>query len=76
MDYVDYTLNFVSSGAPVTLTFQSEDIPATNPWGPVVSDVSVAAVPEPATWAMMLVGFFGVGFMIRGSRRKDALAVA
>jgi hypothetical protein len=34
------------------------------------------AVPEPAAWAMMLVGFFGVGFMMRGSRRKDAIAVA
>jgi PEP-CTERM motif len=31
------------------------------------------AVPEPSTWAMMLVGFAGLGFM--GARRKAALAV-
>lgn len=33
-----------------------------------------AAVPEPTTWAMMIVGFFGVGAMVRSSRRKLALA--
>jgi hypothetical protein len=31
-----------------------------------------AAVPEPATWAMMIVGFFGVGFM--AYRRKNNYA--
>ena len=30
---------------------------------------SVAAVPEPSTWAMMLLGFAGVGFM--AYRRKQ-----
>ena len=34
-----------------------------------------APVPEPATWAMMLVGFAGLGAAMR-SRRKQALAVA
>jgi PEP-CTERM motif len=29
-----------------------------------------AAVPEPATWAMMVLGFCGVGFM--AYRRKDS----
>ncbi len=32
----------------------------------------VAAVPEPATWAMMLLGFFGLGSTIRA--RRSALA--
>jgi hypothetical protein len=31
------------------------------------------AVPEPSTWAMMLVGFAGLGFM--GWRRRAAWAV-
>jgi hypothetical protein len=30
---------------------------------------NVNAVPEPATWAMMILGFFGVGFM--AYRRKS-----
>jgi hypothetical protein len=32
-------------------------------------DFQVASVPEPSTWAMMLVGFAGVGFM--AYRRKN-----
>jgi hypothetical protein len=28
-----------------------------------------AAVPEPATWAMLILGFLGVGAMVRKARR-------
>ena len=31
------------------------------------------AVPEPATWAMMLLGFAGIGIAVRGSRKGAAL---
>jgi hypothetical protein len=34
----------------------------------------VAAVPEPGTWAMMLLGFLGLGFAFRQSRRKVSFA--
>jgi len=37
-----------------------------------LSYTSSDAVPEPATWAMMLLGFAGVGSVVR--RRKTALA--
>jgi hypothetical protein len=37
---------------------------------------SVSAVPEPATWAMFLVGFGGIGFMMRRSLRKIAVPFA
>jgi len=33
-------------------------------------------VPEPSTWAMMILGFAGVGFMAYRRRSKPALAVA
>lgn len=33
-------------------------------------------VPEPATWAMFLVGFGALGFMMRAGRRKQSGAVA
>ena len=36
------------------------------------STTVVAPVPEPSTWAMMILGFVGVGFM--AYRRKDKLA--
>lgn len=35
---------------------------------------SVAAVPEPATWGMMLLGFAGLGFAFRNKRRMLGLA--
>ena len=37
-------------------------------------DFSVSAVPEPATWAMMIAGFGMIGFGLR-SRRKQAVRV-
>lgn len=33
---------------------------------------SPTAVPEPATWGMMLLGFAGVGFQLRRQRRRTA----
>ena len=33
----------------------------------------LAAVPEPATWTMMLIGFLGLGFAFRQSRRREAI---
>lgn len=35
---------------------------------------SVAAVPEPATWAMMLLGFGAIGASMRRRRRVTAIA--
>lgn len=32
---------------------------------------STGAVPEPATWGMMLLGFAGIGFAMRRSRRQS-----
>jgi hypothetical protein len=37
-------------------------------------NASVGAVPEPATWAMMIVGFGAVGASIRSRRRHLAVA--
>jgi hypothetical protein len=35
-----------------------------------------AAVPEPSTWAMMILGFAGVGFMAYRRQSKGTLATA
>lgn len=36
----------------------------------------LSAIPEPATWAMMIMGFGAVGTMVRQSRRKLAKVTA
>jgi PEP-CTERM motif len=36
--------------------------------------INVSAVPEPATWGMMLLGFAGLAFAFRQSRRKVSFA--
>ncbi len=35
-----------------------------------------SAVPEPATWAMMIIGFGAVGSAVRSSRRRNAFTPA
>lgn len=43
----------------------------------LVSNVSLTdAVPEPSTWAMMLLGLGAVGLAARQRRRRDVSAVA
>jgi PEP-CTERM motif len=37
----------------------------------IIGTAAVAGVPEPATWAMMLLGFAGLGFAFRKSRRAS-----
>jgi hypothetical protein len=39
-----------------------------------VGPIPLVAVPEPSTWAMMLIGFAGLGFMGWRSRKTAAVA--
>ena len=52
---------------------QSESILRLNLAG---GDIGVGAVPEPSTWAMMILGFAGVGFMAYRRRNKAALTAS
>lgn len=40
-----------------------------------IAQVSPPAIPEPATWALMLLGFAAVGGAIRARRRRETLRV-
>jgi hypothetical protein len=67
--WVLYSFN-VTSAASNTLTFSFNDQGSGNSSNIGLDSVSIAAaVPEPSTWAMMILGFFGVGFM--AYRRKQ-----
>ena len=41
-----------------------------------LSITTVAAVPEPSTWAMMILGFAGIGFMAYRRKSKPVLMAA
>lgn len=54
-------------------------IPPVTPEPPVVTPPvipPVSAVPEPATWAMMIIGFFGLGAAIRSNRARPSTSRA
>ena len=71
-------VGFVSDGAITSLTIESVQPASTFLW-PTVDNFTLAqgltsAVPEPSTWAMMILGFAGVGFMTYRRRKTAALA--
>ena len=62
---------FSASGVS-TLTFAATG--TSDSLGGYLDNVQLStAVPEPATWAMMLVGFAGIGFQIRRERKRASL---
>jgi choice-of-anchor C domain-containing protein len=69
------SLKFVATSDLTQLVFTGTSTPGNCCWGAALDNVSVTAVPEPATWAMMIIGFGAAGSMVRTSRRK-ALSVA
>jgi hypothetical protein len=70
-------VTFTALQSTVGVTFQSLNFSST---GMAIDDVSVAAVPEPHEWAMMLAGLGIVGWAARRARRNGpgtpALAAA
>jgi len=69
--------NFIGSIADVA--FFNTDLTSAQIGSIFASATAPAAlpgVPEPATWAMMLVGFGGLGAAMRRSRRRAARALA
>ena len=62
------SLSFTATAASVTIGFIG-----TGTSGNLVTGLDdlliTSAVPEPATWAMMLLGFGGIGFMLRNRRK-------
>jgi hypothetical protein len=57
-----------------TYTFHIQGTRGTN--SSYQGGVAFAAVPEPATWAMMLMGFGAIGFAMRRRRRPALLQLA
>ena len=71
-NFTTYSYTFNSGGGALTFT---EGGPS-NQQGNLLDNVVLTAVPEPSTWAMMILGFFGVGFMAYRRKSGPALRVA
>lgn len=73
---------FFTAGNAGTLTFNIGTDSA-DQVGPILDNVAlditpggVDPIPEPATWAMMLLGFGAIGTVVRTRRRQQALGFA
>jgi hypothetical protein len=61
--FQSYSNWFTVNGSPVTLTFSQQG--GNNYRGSILDNVLISSVPEPTTWAMMLLGFGMIGFGVR-----------
>ena len=73
----DFAYNSAASGSYLTVVFSRSSI--SNGYAffrlfPSVTDVQQGGVPEPATWAMMIIGFAGTGAALRRRRAPTACA--
>jgi hypothetical protein len=77
----------IDFGAPKTVNFDGGSFDLTvndiylfslDPRDPVVGSVTniTTAVPEPSTWALMLIGFGGLGYAAYRRRRNSTAALA
>jgi hypothetical protein len=67
------TFSFKATSTSQLLSFLAVGTPAANlPPVAFLDGVSLVEVPEPSTWALMLMGFGGLGVMIRTRRRLAA----
>jgi hypothetical protein len=75
-----------TSIGPITGTTFASTIPFSTDEGSLIflthgetstfTAVVTAAVPEPSTWAMMIFGFAGIGFMAYRRKSKPVLTTA
>ncbi len=68
-----YAVPIVSNGSgDITITVNNMD----GYYQSAVSGIAVEAVPEPSIWAMLLIGFAGVGYAGRRTMKRARVALA
>lgn len=67
LNWTQFSGVFTATSTSTTLSFSQIDDCCNG--GILLDSVNVSAVPEPATWMMMILGFFGLGFA--GYRRRS-----
>jgi choice-of-anchor C domain-containing protein len=82
MIWVPVSFSFFADSTTETLTFLSATTGFSGnagfpgAFGPALDNAAVSAVPELSTWAMMLLGFAGIGFLAYRRTQKMKLASA
>ena len=71
--YTLFGVTLAAGGSPYSVSFDSTNSSSTTQT--FTGNIHFTAVPEPATWAMMLLGFGAIGFSMR-NRRRTTLAQA
>jgi hypothetical protein len=69
--WVEQAFAIVATAATERLEFTAVALNGCSSCGAEVTNVSLTAVPEVSTWAMMLAGFVGLGFV--GYRRQKSV---
>jgi choice-of-anchor C domain-containing protein len=69
MGWETRSLQFTATGTSTVLGFVSNTLTA---FGPAIDNVSVSAIPEPATWAMFGGGLLAVALSRRKTRPKKS----
>lgn len=72
--YTHFAGTVVAASSNATLSFGFRNDPGFLFFDDVSLVSGAAAIPEPASWALMLAGFMGAGAAIRANRRRRAAA--
>jgi len=72
MNWQLYTYTFLGNGNDV-LSFAGDGTTGACCFGPALDNANISNAPEPSTWAMLLLGFVGIGMVMR-RKRTPALA--
>lgn len=72
--WLENSQRFIARSSEARITFASRNVGGWQSYGNLVTDVKVAAVPEPGVWAMLITGFGMVGASIRRRRRRPVTA--
>ena len=65
---------FTAAATNTTLRFSADPATSGSAYGMALDNVMIAAVPEPATWLMMLFGFGLIGGALRSRKKQMTFA--
>jgi Protein of unknown function (DUF642)/PEP-CTERM motif len=74
LDWRQFSGSFVGTGAPTVVSFTN--LTGGRNEGVLLDAINVSAVPEPATWAQLLLGFAVLGGVLRFARRAKGVALS